>query len=178
MDRITSQTNSAILLESLYYLDKYENERILLYKSLVTANRIKIDFDFSAKLIYISAILPINSVDASLPIESPLKPDFPDWNEEVELPKILSYSLEISSIESEENDSGGSVITITYVPIIIYAAVVALQKADEALPEAQKRKNIQITLDEPNLKAIIEAVLPFESYLDADANIVITPLDA
>ena len=191
MDKINSQTRSGVLLESLYYLDKYENERIVLYKSLVTANRIKIDFDFSAKSIYISAILPIDSVDPTKVITDPDRVIFPDWNEEVDAVEATKYVLVPGytiSIEIEEVDDGEGSRTITittvsalasYAPIdvpeLVYSAALTLQQVDNV--RASPRKNIQITFDEPNLKAIIEAVLPFESYLNANAEIVVVPLD-
>lgn len=188
MDKINSQTRSGILLESLYYLDKYENERIVLYKSLVTANRIKIDFDFSAKSIYISAILPIDSVDLTKPIVDPDRVVFPDWNEQVDAAAATTYVLvpgyTISVDEEYDEESGVRTITIVsalafYAPVdvpeLVYSAALTLQEADNVI--ASPRKNIQITFDEPNLKAIIEAVLPFESYLNANAEIVVVPLD-
>lgn len=188
MDRINSQTRSGILLESLYYLDKYENERMSLYKSLVTANRIQIYFDFSTKLIYISAILPIDSVDLKKTITSPDRIVFPDWNEKVNAANASSYVFVPGYTESVdyEFDEEGRLAVITIVSVLdsfqpvgigdlVYSSAATLQGLDSVLPEP--RKNIQITLDEPNLKAIIEAILPFDTYLSASGEIVIIPLD-
>jgi hypothetical protein len=188
MERINSQTRSTILLEALYYLDKFENERISLYKSLETANRIKIDFDFDSKFIYISAILPIDSVDMSKPITDPNRVVFPDWNEEINVVSALSYVLvpgyTISVDVQYDDDTSATEITIVYVPPylapigvseLVYSSALTIQKADEARP--MPRKNIQITFDQPNLKAIVEAILPFESHRSNSGAIVVTPLD-
>lgn len=188
MDRISSQTRSGILLESLYYLDKYENDRIVLYKSLVTANRIKIDFDFSTKFINISAIMPIDSVDLTKPITSPERVVFPVWNTVIETVDVVEYVVipgytESVSFEYDE-ETGRNTITINHVgaqtievvtPTIVYSTVLTMQELDVVRPEP--RKNIQITLDEPNLKAIIEAILPFDYFIDGLGRFVITPLD-
>lgn len=188
MDKINSQTRSGILLESLYYLDRYENERIALYKSLVTANRIQIYSDFLTKLIYVSAILPIDSVDLTKTITSPDRIVFPVWNEKVDAVNASSYVFvpgytESVDYEFDEEDRL-AVITIVRVldsfqPVgladLVYSSAATLQGLDSVLPEP--KKNIQITLDEPNLKAVIEAILPFETYLSASGEIVINLLD-
>lgn len=188
MDRISSQTRSAILLESLYYLDKYENYRISLYESLVTANRIKIDFDFSTRFINISAIMPIDSVDLTKPITSPERVVFPVWNTEIEVVDVVSYVIipgytQMVSYERNE-ETGETTLILDHIPAttievvtptLVYSTVLTMQELDIVRPVP--RKNIQITLDEPNLKAIIEAILPFDCFIDSEGRTVVIPLD-
>jgi hypothetical protein len=188
MDRINSSTRSGILLETLYYLDKYETERIILYKSLQTANRIQISIDFSTQLIYISAILPINSVDLTKSITDPQRVVFPNWNTVLNTEGVTTRVLIPGYTESVdfEYDEENQITTITVVmvldyyedvlaPTLVYSTALTMQGADNV--RQTPRKNIQVTIDEPELKAIVEAVLPFDSYLNTIGELVITPLD-
>jgi hypothetical protein len=164
MDRINSQTKSAILFESLFYLDKYENERIALYKSLVTANRIQISIDIVEGFVSISAILPIASVDPDP--KAPSIPIFPVWNRYVAIP---SFTDEVIDYETNSDDE-------YLIPVTAVITIVAYDIFNSDRTRPNPRKNISITLDKPNLKAKIEAILPCQ-VLWRDRRLVILPLD-
>jgi hypothetical protein len=127
-------------------------------------------------------------VDLTKPITSPDRIRFPDWNTPVNASTASQYVLvpgytESVDIEYDEQNQV-SVITIVSVldsiqPIsaaeLVLSSLKTLEGVDLVLP--QPRKNIGITIDEPNLKAIVEAILPFDTSLGANGEIVITPLD-
>jgi hypothetical protein len=95
---------------------------------------------------------------------------------------VPGYTESVDIEYDEQNQV--SVITIVSVldsiqPIsaaeLVLSSLKTLEGVDLVLP--QPRKNIGITIDEPNLKAIVEAILPFDTSLGANGEIVITPLD-
>jgi hypothetical protein len=97
---------------------------------------------------------------------------------------VLVPGYTISVDVQYDDDTSATEITIVYVPPylapigvseLVYSSALTIQKADEARP--MPRKNIQITFDQPNLKAIVEAILPFESHRSNSGAIVVTPLD-
>jgi hypothetical protein len=162
MDRIASTTKSGVFVEAMCRLDVFENNRIALYKGFQTANRVTIYYDFTTNLISITAILPIDSVDTSKPVGSKDYISFPP-----SVPSVL-VSAE-TTISQEIGENGALITTVTYV------AIYGLLSEDEARTEP--RKNIQITLDVPNLKAIIDATIPFRHYLNNSGAIETIPLD-
>ena len=163
MDRITSTTKAGVFVEAMCRLDVFENNRIALYKGFQTANRVTIYYDFTTNLISITAILPIDSVDVSKPEGSIGYVVFPSSNF-VQIGTILS---------SVDPNSGGESLVV--LEAIGYASASRLFSIDAAKPEP--KKNIQITLDEPNLKAIIDATIPFRHYLNNLGAIETIPLD-
>ncbi len=171
MERISSSTPSAILFESFYFLDGFENERIYLYKSLKTANNIYLFFDLVEKRARLSAILPIDRVNATKPIDSPGYLVFPEWVGAVQIDYNVGFALwggymgGDNDANSDDNDLIWDAVqgtaTVSASSLFVAAAqTIAMQES--AKPEIERTKSIQITLDEPNLKAIVEADIPFE----------------
>jgi hypothetical protein len=165
MDRITSTTRAGVFVEAMCRIDVFENNRIALYKGFKTANRVTISYDFSTNLISITAILPIDSVDISKPEGSIGYVVFPSSN-------IVYISGEVRASIDPNNTGGESSLSVES---IAYASASTLFSIDAVKP--QPIKNIQITLDEPNLKAIVEATIPFRHYLNNSGVIETIPLD-
>jgi hypothetical protein len=165
MDRITSSTKSGVFVEAMCRIDVYENNRISLYKGFQTANRVSISYDFSTNLISITAILPIDSVDTSKPQGSINHIVFPSLN-------IVRVSGAILASIDPNNTGGESVVSVESVA---YTSASSLFLVDSA--RSEPRKNIQVTLDPPNLKAIIDATIPFRSYLNNLGAVETIPLD-
>jgi len=169
MDRISSTTKAGVFVEAMHRIDNFENNRIALYKGLKTANRITIIYDFNTNLVSITAILPIDSVDISKPEGSIDYVNFSS-NYLVSIPSHLFADIS----EAPNNLSGDELLSVT-LSAIGYVSAFSIGSADALKPEP--KKNIQITLDEPNLKAIIDAVIPFSSYLNDSGAIMAMPLD-
>lgn len=130
MDRVKSSTDKGKLIELVYLLNQYENERIALYGSLAAANNIYMEADFFNFIFSISAILPIDGMAAQTPI-------FPEWNSYILYPfysilQFQNFSITGGAFEFEMlRPTGGAFVSKLFITDLANVIQTVYDEVDE-----------------------------------------------